>query len=103
MEQTIKIFASLFFPAYMLVAFIWPSIRTYRSTGINPFVFGESDNATDYVGKLFKVNIALLPFAIIFLWFGNAAYEILMPVEYMHNSAVQIAGMVICTLSFICA
>lgn len=101
MEHTIKFFSTIFFPAYMLVAFVWPSIRTYKSTGINPFVFGKTDSATDYVGKLFKVNIAMVPFSIIFLWIGDTAYQRLMPITYLYNTSLKITGVVVCMTSFI--
>lgn len=100
MEQIVKIFATLFFPAYMLVSFIWPSIRTYKSTGINPFVFGNSESATDYVGRLFKINIALIPLTLVFLWIGNVAYDKLLPVIYLNTPTIQVLGIVFCVASF---
>ena len=34
----------------MLVAFVIPTYRTYKQTGINPITFGKNDNAHDYIG-----------------------------------------------------
>lgn len=99
MENIAKIFTTVFFPAYMLVAFVWPSVRTYKNTGVNPFVFGNSDSATDYVGRLFKVNIALIPLTLIFLWIGNVAYEKLLPVKYLNTPAIQVLGLIFCIVS----
>ncbi|MBP9035557.1 MAG: hypothetical protein KBG29_16810 [Pseudomonadales bacterium] len=48
-----------FLPGYFLVffalAFVWRSLRVWRSTGINPLVLPGGDDAHAYVGRAFKV------------------------------------------------
>ena len=36
----IPLFATVFFIGYIAAAFVWPSVRTYKRTGINPLVLG---------------------------------------------------------------
>jgi protein-S-isoprenylcysteine O-methyltransferase Ste14 len=64
-----------YFIAYMGLAFVLPSYRVWKQTGINPFVFKNTDTAHDYAGKMMKILIAML-FAIIAI---NAFVDFLMP------------------------
>lgn len=43
-----------FFTVYLAVAFVWPTWRTWKRTGINPYSLGNSDKAHDYIGVMFR-------------------------------------------------
>ena len=40
---------------FLLLVFILRSVIVWKQTGINPFVFGKSDNAHDYIGLVYKL------------------------------------------------
>lgn len=101
MQPVIQFFSAAFFIIYMLVAFVWPSVRTYRQTGINPVTFGNADNAHDFAGRLFKVTVIMIPVTIAFYWLGKDVYAFLLPVHYIETTAVQVAGMIICLASLL--
>lgn len=101
METTIKLFSSFFFILYMLVAFVWPSYRTWKQTGINPVTFGNADNAHDLVGFWFKIAIGLVPLSILFLWLGRDMYAYLLPVWYLEHLNLQILGIILCVGSWL--
>ena len=47
-----KIYIVAFLILYFLIVFITPSIRVKRKTGINPYVFKNTDSAHDFLGKV---------------------------------------------------
>jgi hypothetical protein len=46
----LKIYLPIYLLLYLSVAFVIPTYRTYKKTGINPITFGKADNAHDYIG-----------------------------------------------------
>ena len=98
MYMVIKYFAPLFFLAYLLIAFAWPTIRTWRQTGINPVTFSNTDSAHDYVGKIFKLILALIPLVIV-AYFSDQIYPYLLPANYLDSSNLQFAGIGLFLLS----
>jgi protein-S-isoprenylcysteine O-methyltransferase Ste14 len=101
MEGFIKYFATIFFIAYMLIAFVFPSVRTYKQTGINPVTFSNSDNAHDYIGRLFKILLALISITIVAYWVNGNTYQLLLPATYLEIPALHCAGVILCLLSLI--
>lgn len=98
--MSVPLFAALFFAAYIAAAFVWPTMRTYKRTGINPLVLGRSDDAYDYIGRCFKSVLLLVPIAIVCAWFPRL-YAHLMPMPYLQHPAVQYAGIALCLLSLL--
>ena len=47
-----KIYIVAFLILYFLIVFILPSIRVKRKTGINPYVFKNTESAHDFLGKV---------------------------------------------------
>lgn len=101
METTIKLFSISFFILYMLAAFVWPTYRTWKQTGVNPLTFGNTDNAHDLVGKWFKITIALIPLNIAFYCLGRPFYAYILPVWYMELDFLKILGIAICSASWL--
>jgi len=101
MENFLKVYLPVYLIIYMLAAFVWPSIRTFRQTGINPVVFGKAATAHNYIGFVMKVLIALLFASILFFSLFGAKYNYLLPVWYLDHSAIRIAGLVIIHLALI--
>lgn len=101
METRIKIFTTLFFVLYMLAAFVWPTYRTWKQTGINPLTFGNADNAHDLVGKWFKITIGLIPLNILCLWLGENVYRYTLTAWYLDNDSLKLLGIVLCVTSWI--
>lgn len=50
----------IFFLIFFSVALLLPSVRVWRQTGINPVVLPSGDDVASFVGKAFKILIALL-------------------------------------------
>lgn len=40
-----RILLAVVFLAYFAVAFVWPTVRVWRQTGLNPYVLPSTDDA----------------------------------------------------------
>lgn len=94
------LFAALFFALYILAAFVWPSIRTYRSTGVNPLVLGRTDSAHDYIGRCFKALLACVPVIVGLVYFPHV-YAYLLPASFLETSGIRYTGVALCLVSLL--
>lgn len=85
--------------AYLIInlglTFILPSYRVWKRTGIFPVTFSNNDTAHDYIGKVFKVLLALLVITGAIYTFYTEGVKYLLPIWYFENPALQITGLVI--------
>lgn len=101
MNEWLRIYLPLFIIVYLLIAFVLPSIRTFRQTGINPLVFGKTDNAHDFIGRIMKLLSALpIVFACIYAM-NEDVYQMLVPVSYLQKNVFQFTGLVMIHLSLV--
>ncbi len=49
-----------FFFVYFFVCFVWRRVIQWRATGINPVVIPRGDSTAAYVGRGFKLSLAIL-------------------------------------------
>lgn len=97
----LKIYLPIYLLLYLLVAFVIPTYRTYKKTGINPVTFGKSENAHDYIGFVMKILIALLFFSVLMFSIFQKFYLYLCPIHFLQNSIVQLIGLVLIHFSLI--
>lgn len=97
----LKFYLPLYLLLYITVAFVLPSYRTYKQTGINPITFGKTDNAHDYIGFVMKVLIALLFMTVFIYALGDKAYQYLVPISYLMNEVFLIIGLTLIHLSLL--
>lgn len=95
MEVFLKLYLPIYLLFYLAVAFVLPSYRTWKQTGINPITFGKEDTAHNYIGFVMKLLIALLFIMTLVYSLSTKLYEYLLPVWYMDNQFVMIAGLVL--------
>lgn len=86
---------------YFGTAFLLPSYRVWKKTGITPVTFRRADNAHDYIGKLFKIVMTGLTAVIIVYAFVPDIYPYLVPVFWLASSMVQGIGIGLLLLSLI--
>lgn len=97
----LRMYLPIFLLLYLMVAFVLPSWRVYKETGINPVTFKNSGNAHDYIGVVMKVLIGLLVVSVLFFSFSLYLYQYLVPVSYLDNQMVQTTGLILIHLSLI--
>jgi protein-S-isoprenylcysteine O-methyltransferase Ste14 len=97
----LKIYLPLYLLAYIIIAFVVPTYRTFKKTGINPITFAKTDNAHDYIGFVMKLLIALLFFAVLCFSFSDKLYYYMIPISYLSFSAFKIIGLILIHSSLI--
>lgn len=90
-----KIYILIFLILFFLFVFVIPSLRVRLKTGINPYVFKRTDNASDFLGKI-STPITSLVFlvAIINLFFPEWLIYFA-PFFWLINDEIKIAGLII--------
>ncbi len=85
---------------YFLLVFVLRSLILWKKTGINPFVFGRTDRAHDYIGATYKIIVLGLWASIICYSFFPESYHFLVPINYLEDSRIQFSGLVLLIVSF---
>ena len=97
----LNIYLPLYFILNMLVAFVIPTYRTYKQTGINPITFGKNDNAHDYIGFIMKVLIVLLFVAVLTYSMSEKMYSYLVPISYLQTQTLTIIGLALIHIALV--
>jgi protein-S-isoprenylcysteine O-methyltransferase Ste14 len=101
MESFLKLFMPVYLVLYIVVAFVVPSFRIWKRTGINPVTFGKEDNAHNYIGFVMKMLIILLFVAVLSFSFGSKIYPYFLPAHYLQHKAVYITGLILIHISLL--
>ncbi len=96
-----KIYILSFLVMYFIIVFILPSVRVKRKTGINPYVFKNTDSAQDYIGKILTaINIVVFSVVLLNLLFTKGL-QFLAPFVWLEISLLKYAGIAITHLALI--
>lgn len=93
MEQFLKVYLPVYLIFYLLAAFILPSYRVWKRTGVNPVTFGSDDTAHNYIGFVMKIFIALLILSTLIFSLSKHWYSYLLPAWYLTNDIFIILGL----------
>ena len=85
----------------LLLAFVLPIIRLYKSTGVFPVNFNKADVIQSFIGKVYGVCLLLLFISAICLAFFSEAYLFLNPFTYLTSPAFYIPGLILNQLAVI--
>ena len=98
-------FYQIFLPiatlAYLLLVFVLRSVILWKQTGVNPFVFGRTEKAHDYIGITYKMIVGSMWISIGVFSFFQDQYEYLLPIWYLETEELRIIGLVLMALSFL--
>lgn len=97
--MSVKYFLPLYFVGYVITAFIWRSYVVRKRTGINPVVFRGSDDAHDFIGRVFKLLFATVVVAVLVHSFFPGAYQYLMPIPWLDRGWIRSTGVILLILS----
>ena len=97
----LKFYLPVYVVLYMMVAFVLPSYRTYKQTGINPVTFGKTDNTHDYIGFVMKALIALLFVAVFIYSISDNVYQYLVPISYLMKNVFLMIGLILIHFSLL--
>ncbi|HCT31020.1 MAG TPA: isoprenylcysteine carboxylmethyltransferase family protein [Bacteroidales bacterium] len=96
-----KIYLLSFLVVYFLTVFIIPSVRVKRKTGINPYVFKNTDTAHDFLGKVSAPITSLIFIVTLVNLFYPAGLQYLAPFTWLEISALKITGYAIIHLALL--
>lgn len=96
-----QIVLPIFTLLYLLQVFVIQSWLQYKKTGIKPYVFGNSDSAHDYCGRIYRFMILSTWISIGFYSFFQTGYAYLMPFGYLESEWLQHPGMGLALVAFI--
>ena len=91
----LRYFLPLYLAAYFFAAFFWRSVVVWKRTGVNPLVFKGSDNAQDYIGRVFKILFVALVAAVSVYSISERLYQYLTPITWLERPGLQAAGVVL--------
>ena len=86
---------------YLLLVFVLRSVILWKQTGVNPLVFGNTDKAHDYIGRVYKVMVLGTWISITLFSFFPDQYPFLLPIDYLESDQLKFAGLVLLFVSFL--
>jgi len=99
--MAIKIYILSFLIIYFLVVFLIPSIRVKRRTGINPYVFKNTETAHDFLGKVSAPISSLIFFVAIVNLFFPEGMEYFANFKWLEIKYLKYIGLILIHLALI--
>lgn len=90
-----SIYILAFLIIYFLIVFVIPSIRVRRKTGINPYVFKNTDSAHDFLGKVSAPITSLVFIVAIVNLVYHEGLQYFAPFNWLEISILRYAGFAI--------
>lgn len=101
MERPLRYFLSAYLSAYFFAAFFWRSHAVWKRTGVNPVVFKGSDDAHDFIGRVFKLLFALVVAVVLAYSLAPDFYQYTVPVVWLDLAWLKWAGVALLLLSLL--
>ncbi|TBR18459.1 MAG: isoprenylcysteine carboxylmethyltransferase family protein [Chitinophagaceae bacterium] len=101
MDSFLKIYLPIYFLIYLATAFVVPSYRIRKQTGINPVTFGKEDTAHNYIGFIMKLLIAALFLVVLLFSFSTNIYNYLVPINYLQNKIIVNIGIAVINIALL--
>ncbi len=95
-----KIYVFVFLLLYFIIVFIFPTVRVKRKTGINAYVFNNTDLLQDYIRKVLTL-INFLVFFIVLVNLFPQVYQYFIPVKWLEISILKYIGYIIIHLALL--
>ncbi len=96
-----KIYLLAFLVIYFVVVFIIPSVRVKRKTGINPYVFKNTDSAHDFLGKVSAPITSLIFVMALVNLFYPTGLQYFAPFAWLEISILKYTGFAIIHLALL--
>ena len=91
----------VYFILFFGLAFILPTYRVWKSTGVNPYKLGSSDSAHDYIGRNFRITLLACLFIVTLFAFFPNVYQFLLPIPYLTNNALAVLGQALLLIALV--
>jgi protein-S-isoprenylcysteine O-methyltransferase Ste14 len=97
----LRYFLPVYLVFYFFAAFFWRSYRVWKKTGINPVTFKGSDNAHDFIGRVFKLVFVVIVLVVSVYAFSPFAYTYTVPIQRLEHRWLAWLGVLLLLLSFV--
>src|ERR1043165_1231878 len=97
--MSLKYFLPIYLFLFVGVAFVWRSYIVWKHTGINPVTFKGSDNAHDFVGRVFKLGFVAVVLVVFVYSFFPYPYAYTAPMQWLEHRWVRSTGVLLLLLS----
>lgn len=97
----LRYFLPIYLFVYVLVAFVWRSYIVWKHTGVNPVTFKGSDNAHDFVGRIFKLIFVVIVLVVFVHSFFPFAYSYTSPIQWLEHKWLTWLGVLLLLLSLL--
>src|SRR5687767_5871133 len=101
MLRLLKYFLPAYLIAYVLAAFVWRSYTVWKRTGVNPVVFKRSDDAHDFIGRVFILLFALIAAVVLAYSSSPELYRYSVPIEWLDHTWLKWVGIALLLLSLL--
>ncbi len=99
--MSLRYFLPLYLFVYVLAAFVWRSYVVWKHTRVNPVTFKGSDNAHDFVGRVFKLLFVLILLVVFVYSFFPSAYTYMAPMRWLETRWLRSIGVLLLVLSLV--
>ena len=96
-----SIYILSFLSIYFVVVFVVPSVRVKRKTGINPYVFKNTDSAHDFLGKVSAPITSLIFIVALVNLFYPAGLQYFAPFLWLEISIIKYIGFIFTHFAFL--
>ncbi|MFN8254173.1 MAG: isoprenylcysteine carboxylmethyltransferase family protein [Bacteroidales bacterium] len=101
MKSFLNYYLIVYFIIYYALVFVWVSYRVKRKTGINPYLFKNSDTPHDFLGVISKFVTLVLIIVLLVNAFLPDYYKYFLPMWYIEDTIVQSAGLTFIHVAFV--
>lgn len=92
LESSLRFLLPVYVLVYLGVAFFGRSYLVWRRTGINPYVLGKSDNAHDFIGRMFRLTAVVSTLSVFVYALSPKGYLYLGPIGWLQHPFLILLG-----------
>jgi protein-S-isoprenylcysteine O-methyltransferase Ste14 len=93
----------VFLLTYVIIFFggamIWPSYRTWRATGVNPYRLHDQTGVAGFVGAAFRLTLLAIIAVVLIFVFAGGLYAYLTPIQWLDSPLLSTIGLALLVFS----
>lgn len=97
--MALPIYLVVFLTVYFLAVFALPSLRVWRRTGVNPWVFGGTDSPRDFLGRVSGLLVATVYISALLNLFAPWVLRYFGPFVWLEIAPLRYAGLALMHLA----
>jgi protein-S-isoprenylcysteine O-methyltransferase Ste14 len=80
-------------------AMIWPSYRTWKATGVNPYRLHNQTGVAGFVGAAFRLTLLAIIAVVLIYIFAGEIYAYLTPIQWLDSPILRTIGLALLVIS----